>query len=105
MTVYKVGDYTYDNWWSPTNSSSMISKFIWNNKMLFYINLCDLSLLQNIHGTKLLTLSQNEVMGLTGMKVGPSLKIHDLVQQLLALVNPAQARYQATLMKRGLSFT
>lgn len=39
------------------------------------------------------------------MKVGPSVKIHDLVQQLLALVNPAQARYQATLMKRGLSFT
>ena len=51
-----------------------------------------------------MSLTQNDVMGLTGMKVGPSLKVQNLIQHLLALVNPAQARYQATLMKRGLSF-
>ncbi|XP_069160957.1 MBT domain-containing protein 1 isoform X9 [Procambarus clarkii] len=84
--------------WTPHD----VAQFLKTNDCGAY---CDNFVLQNIHGSKLLTLSQNEVMGLTGMKVGPSLKIHDLVQQLLALVNPAQARYQATLMKRGLSFT
>lgn len=84
--------------WSPHD----VAQFLKTNDCGAY---CDNFVSQNIHGTKLLTLSQNEVMGLTGMKVGPSLKIHDLVQQLLALVNPAQARYQATLLKRGLSFT
>ncbi|XP_045124411.1 MBT domain-containing protein 1-like isoform X6 [Portunus trituberculatus] len=84
--------------WTPQD----VAEFLKTNDCGAY---CDNFISQNIHGSKLLTLSQNEVMGLTGMKVGPSLKIHDLVQQLLALVNPAQARYQATLMKRGLSFT
>ncbi|KAG0716010.1 Polycomb protein Sfmbt [Chionoecetes opilio] len=84
--------------WTPQD----VAEFLKTNDCGAY---CDNFIAQNIHGSKLLTLSQNEVMGLTGMKVGPSLKIHDLVQQLLALVNPAQARYQATLMKRGLSFT
>ncbi|XP_071519932.1 uncharacterized protein [Panulirus ornatus] len=84
--------------WTPQD----VAQFLKTNDCGAY---CDNFVSQNIHGSKLLTLSQNEVMGLTGMKVGPSLKIHDLVQQLLALVNPAQARYQATLMKRGLSFT
>lgn len=73
--------------------------------LIFSPKYFSISLLQNIDGGRLLRLTQKEVMGLTGMKVGPSLKIHDLVQQLLALVSPAQARYQATLMKRGLSFT
>nr|XP_053653554.1 polycomb protein Sfmbt-like [Cherax quadricarinatus] len=84
--------------WTPQE----VAQFLKTNDCGAY---CDNFILQNIHGSQLLTLSQNDVMGLTGMKVGPSLKIHDLVQQLLALVNPAQARYQATLMKRGLSFT
>ncbi|KAK7070663.1 MBT domain-containing protein 1 [Halocaridina rubra] len=84
--------------WTPYD----VAEFLKTNDCGAY---CDNFISQNISGTKLLTLTQNEVMGLTGMKVGPSLKIHDLVQQLLALVNPAQARYQATLLKRGLSFT
>lgn len=84
--------------WTPHD----VAEFLRTNDCGAY---CDNFIMQNIAGSKLLTLTQNEVMGLTGMKVGPSLKIHDLVQQLLALVNPAQARYQATLMKRGLSFT
>ncbi|KAF2364820.1 Mbt repeat [Trinorchestia longiramus] len=59
-----------------------------------------------IDGQALLALNQapNRVMELTGMKVGPSLKIQDLVKQLVAIVSPAQARYQATLLKRGLAF-
>ncbi|XP_047496854.1 MBT domain-containing protein 1-like [Penaeus chinensis] len=84
--------------WTPQD----VALFLKKNDCGAY---CDNFISQNIHGTKLLSLTQNEVLGLTGMKVGPSVKIHDLVQQLLALVNPAQARYQATLMKRGLSFT
>ncbi|XP_064091599.1 LOW QUALITY PROTEIN: polycomb protein Sfmbt-like [Macrobrachium nipponense] len=84
--------------WSPHD----VAEFLRTNDCGAY---CDNFIMQNIAGSKLLTLTQNEIMKLTTMKVGPSLKIHDLVQQLLALVNPAQARYQATLMKRGLSFT
>ncbi|KAK3878855.1 hypothetical protein Pcinc_016543 [Petrolisthes cinctipes] len=84
--------------WKPKD----VAQFLKTNDCGAY---CDNFVAQNIDGGRLLRLTQKEVMGLTGMKVGPSLKIHDLVQQLLALVSPAQARYQATLMKRGLSFT
>ncbi|XP_018024596.1 polycomb protein Sfmbt isoform X2 [Hyalella azteca] len=61
---------------------------------------------EGIDGPSLLALNQTpgRVMELTGMKVGPSLKIQDLIKQLVALVSPAQARYQATLLKRGLTF-
>ncbi|XP_042215637.1 MBT domain-containing protein 1-like isoform X2 [Homarus americanus] len=94
----KPGSKVQPKLWTPQD----VGQFLKTNDCGTY---CDNFVSQNIHGSKLLTLSHNEVMDLTGMKVGPSLKIHDLVQQLLALVNPAQARYQATLMKRGLSFT
>ena len=39
-------------------------------------------LLQGIDGASFLTLSKEQIVNLTGMKVGPSLKIHDLIQQL-----------------------
>uniref|UniRef100_A0A2P2I2R2 Polycomb protein Sfmbt-like n=1 Tax=Hirondellea gigas TaxID=1518452 RepID=A0A2P2I2R2_9CRUS len=63
-------------------------------------------LAQNIDGSALLALNQqhSRVMELTGMKVGPSVKIQDLVKQLVALVSPAQARYQATLLKRSMAY-
>jgi hypothetical protein len=37
---------------------------------------------QNIDGRKFLTLTKEHIVNLTGMKVGPSLKIYDLIQQL-----------------------
>ncbi|XP_059479513.1 polycomb protein Sfmbt-like isoform X2 [Neocloeon triangulifer] len=54
---------------------------------------------QKIDGSRLLKLSQDEIMGLTGLKVGPSLKIHELIQQLKKKVNPTQERHKAALRK------
>lgn len=64
-------------------------------------------LAEGIDGPALLALNQqpSRVMALAGMKVGPSLKVQELVKQLVALVSPAQARYQATLAKRGMTFS
>lgn len=83
--------------WSPYD----VASFLRNNDCQAY---CDNFLRNQVDGSRFIKLTQNEVMGLTGMKVGPSLKIHALIQQLLAIVNPAQARYQATMLKRGISF-
>lgn len=37
---------------------------------------------QNIDGKKMLNLTKGEIIHMTGNKVGPSLKIYDLIQQL-----------------------
>ena len=39
---------------------------------------------QNIDGVKFLALSKEQIVNLTGMKVGPSIKIYDLIQALKA---------------------
>lgn len=57
------------------------------------------SAFQNINGKALLNLTKEEVMALSGMKVGPSLKISDLIQQLRIKVNPAQERAKAGYKK------
>lgn len=54
---------------------------------------------QNITGAILLKLTKDEIMDLTGMKVGPSLKIENLITQLKIKVNPAQERMKAGLKK------
>ncbi|XP_065347744.1 polycomb protein Sfmbt isoform X2 [Cloeon dipterum] len=54
---------------------------------------------KNINGISLLKLSQDEILDLTGLKVGPSLKIHELIQQLKKKVNPTQERHKAALRK------
>lgn len=56
-------------------------------------------MLQKIDGAKLLSLTKDQIVDLTGMKVGPSLKIYDLIQQLKIKVNPAQERMKAGLKK------
>jgi len=38
--------------------------------------------LQNINGIQLLNLTKEEIIHMTGNKVGPSLKIFDLIQKL-----------------------
>uniref|UniRef100_T1IPJ4 FCS-type domain-containing protein n=1 Tax=Strigamia maritima TaxID=126957 RepID=T1IPJ4_STRMM len=47
---------------------------------------CDSFSKKRIDGRKFLTLSKEQIVNLTGMKVGPSLKIYDLIQQLKAKV-------------------
>lgn len=54
---------------------------------------------QNITGSQLLTMTKDEILDLTGMKVGPSLKIENLTTQLRMKVNPAQERMKAGLKK------
>ena len=53
-------------------------------------------LLQNITGVKFMTLTKEQIVNLTGMKVGPSLKIYDLIQQLKITVASQQPPRQTT---------
>lgn len=50
-------------------------------KCLFYIYYIKNNL-QNINGIQLLNLTKEEIIHMTGNKVGPSLKIFDLIQKL-----------------------
>ncbi|XP_054260917.1 polycomb protein Sfmbt isoform X2 [Macrosteles quadrilineatus] len=54
---------------------------------------------KNINGAQLLNLTHDDIMDLTGMKMGPSLKIGQLITQLKIKVNPAQERMKAGLKK------
>lgn len=49
---------------------------------------CELFMKHKIDGKKLLQLSQNEIIQLLGMKVGPAIKVFDLIQQIKANVAP-----------------
>ena len=53
--------------------------------------------LQNIDGATLLTLSKEQIVSLTGMKVGPSLKIHDMIQALKQQVAQQGANTSTTV--------
>ncbi|XP_058801938.1 polycomb protein Sfmbt-like isoform X2 [Phymastichus coffea] len=53
---------------------------------------CDNFSKRKIDGKALLSLTKDQIIDLTGFKVGPSLKIFDLIQQLKIKVNPAQER-------------
>ncbi|XP_073989613.1 scm-related gene containing four mbt domains isoform X3 [Rhodnius prolixus] len=54
---------------------------------------------KKINGKVLLTLTKDQIIDLTGMKVGPSLKIYDLIQQLKNKVNPGQDRIRLGVKK------
>lgn len=49
---------------------------------------CELFMKNKIDGKKLLQLTQNEIIQLLGMKVGPAIKVYDLIQQIKAKVAP-----------------
>lgn len=49
---------------------------------------CELFMKHKIDGKKLLQLRQNEIIQLLGMKVGPAIKVFDLIQQIKAKVAP-----------------
>lgn len=49
---------------------------------------CELFMKNKIDGKKLLQLTQNEIIQLLGMKVGPAIKIFDLIQQIKGKVAP-----------------
>ncbi|KAJ8672737.1 hypothetical protein QAD02_003997 [Eretmocerus hayati] len=60
---------------------------------------CDNFSKRRIDGKSLLALTKDQIIDLTGFKVGPSLKIFDLIQQLKIKVNPAQERLKLGLKK------
>ena len=53
---------------------------------------CEPFVQNNIDGSKLLQMSKDEIVTLLNMKVGPSLKIYDLIQQLKHRMDPSQQR-------------
>ncbi|XP_001946049.2 polycomb protein Sfmbt isoform X1 [Acyrthosiphon pisum] len=63
------------NIWSEKD----VSEFLLFNQCATY---CDVFLSQNIDGIQLLNLTKEEIIHMTGNKVGPSLKIFDLIQKL-----------------------
>ena len=50
-------------------------------------------------GQRFLSLSQKDLMALANNKFGPVLKVENLLALLKARMNPAQARFLATLRK------
>lgn len=56
-------------------------------------NYCDAFSKQKITGKTMLTLNKEDILEYTGGKVGPSLKIYDLIQQLKIKVKPAHLRH------------
>lgn len=54
---------------------------------------------QGVDGNRFLSLAKEEVMKLANNKIGPCLKVENLLTLLKARMNPAQARFQATIRK------
>lgn len=65
-------------------------------------NYCDTFSKQKVDGTRLLNLNKEDILDYTGGKVGPSLKIYDLVQQLKIKLNPSQSRHMKANIKKFL---
>jgi hypothetical protein len=54
---------------------------------------------QNIDGGRFLSMAKGDIMKLVNNKIGPCLKVENLLTLLKARMNPAQARYLATIRK------
>ncbi|KAK9875733.1 hypothetical protein WA026_009530 [Henosepilachna vigintioctopunctata] len=65
-------------------------------------NYCDAFSKQKIDGKTMLNLNKEDILEFTGGKVGPSLKIYDLIQQLKIKVNPSQSRQMKANIKKFL---
>lgn len=64
---------------------------------------CDTFARNKIDGKRLLELTKDEIIEILGMKVGPALKIYDLIQQLKCKIDPVQSRkMKANLNKKFL---
>lgn len=57
---------------------------------------CEIFMKNKIDGKKLLQLTQTEIIQLLGMKVGPAIKIYDLIQQIKVKVAPYMGGNAAT---------
>jgi len=73
--------------WNPQD----VAQFLRVNDCSAY---CDAFVDAKVDGKALLTLNKDQVLELTSMKVGPSLKICDLISQLKSRVSSTQLRQQ-----------
>ncbi len=55
--------------------------------------------LQSIDGSKFMALTKPDIMKLVNNKIGPCLKVENLISLLKARLNPAQARFQTAMRK------
>lgn len=58
---------------------------------------CEIFSKKKVDGKRFLHLTKDEIITMLGMKVGPALKIHDLIQQLKCKANPGKARMHKTM--------
>ncbi|KAB0798790.1 hypothetical protein PPYR_06670 [Photinus pyralis] len=63
-------------------------------------NYCDTFSKHKIDGKTLLALNKDDIVEFTGGKLGPSVKIYDLIQQLRVKVSPAQVRQMKATVKK-----
>ena len=75
--------------WDKTD----VAQFLQINECGAY---CETFTEQNVDGGRLLSLTKDQIIDLTGFKVGPSLKIFDLIQQLKSKINIARKRLTHT---------
>lgn len=61
---------------------------------------CDPFVSNAIDGKRLLQLSKDDIITLLNMKVGPSLKIYDLIQQLKCKIDPSKSRLLKSSMAK-----
>nr|XP_018897808.1 PREDICTED: polycomb protein Sfmbt-like [Bemisia tabaci] len=78
---------------------TQVAEFLRINDCAAY---CDNFSGKNINGKQLLELTKEQIIDLTGMKVGPSLKIFDLIQQLKNRMNPSSSRSKILGLKKFL---
>uniref|UniRef100_A0A0A9XY93 Polycomb protein Sfmbt n=1 Tax=Lygus hesperus TaxID=30085 RepID=A0A0A9XY93_LYGHE len=79
--------------WDPSD----VAEFLTINNCGLY---CEGFRNECIDGKSLLSLTKDQIIDLTGKKVGPSLKIFDLIQQLKIKVNPALDRQHRLANKK-----
>lgn len=84
---------------SPEPGTGQINPDSWDVKdvaMFLTANDCTLHcepfVANGIDGKRLLQLSKDDIITLLNMKVGPSLKIYDLIQQLKCKIDPSKSR-------------
>lgn len=84
---------------SPEHGNGQINPDSWDVKdvaMFLTANDCTLHcepfVANGIDGKRLLQLSKDDIITLLNMKVGPSLKIYDLIQQLKCKIDPSKSR-------------
>merc|ERR1712223_415244 len=57
---------------------------------------------QNVDGEQFLSMEKSDIMKLVNNKIGPSLKVENLLRLLKSRINPAQARFVASMSRKSM---